>query len=184
MWICVSQISECSDLTSLPVSVCVCSLEKRRRELECRYIEELAELLSSNMGDIAGLNVKPDKCHILKSTVDQIQQLKRREQGEHTHIQCLQTLHVRFWKELTRRQNRKDVFFYSFFIFILLVYSYSFVCRRQMSPFVGHFSENMHRVSSFQRKQLFYLQMTRCRRATSPPVARGWWRKRPWGRCC
>lgn len=58
------------------------SLEKRRRELECRYIEELAELLSSNMGDIASLSVKPDKCHILKSTVDQIQQMKRREQGE------------------------------------------------------------------------------------------------------
>lgn len=68
-----------------------CSLEKRRRELECRYIEELAELLSSNMGDIASLSVKPDKCHILKSTVDQIQQIKRREQGEaaHTHTNTL-----------------------------------------------------------------------------------------------
>lgn len=55
--------------------------------MECRYIEELAELLSSNMGDIASLSVKPDKCHKLKSTVDQIQQMKRREQGkeEHTH---------------------------------------------------------------------------------------------------
>ncbi|KAM9840206.1 nuclear receptor coactivator 1 [Aulostomus maculatus] len=56
------------------------SVEKRRRELECRYIEELAELLSSNMGDIAILSVKPDKCHILKSMVDKIQQIKRREQ--------------------------------------------------------------------------------------------------------
>ncbi|XP_077365998.1 nuclear receptor coactivator 1 [Festucalex cinctus] len=55
------------------------SLEKRRRELESRYIGELAELLSTNMGDIASLSAKPDKCHILKSTVDQIQQMKRRE---------------------------------------------------------------------------------------------------------
>uniref|UniRef100_A0A3B5MYS6 Uncharacterized protein n=1 Tax=Xiphophorus couchianus TaxID=32473 RepID=A0A3B5MYS6_9TELE len=56
------------------------SVEKRRRELECRYIEDLAELVSSNMGDIASLSAKPDKCHILRSTVDQIQQIKRREQ--------------------------------------------------------------------------------------------------------
>lgn len=62
-----------------------CSVEKRRWELECRYIEELAELVSSNMGDIASLSSKPDKCHILRSTVDQIQQIKRREQGEIRH---------------------------------------------------------------------------------------------------
>ncbi|XP_063078803.1 nuclear receptor coactivator 1 isoform X2 [Engraulis encrasicolus] len=56
------------------------SVEKQRRELECRYIDELVELLSANMGDIASLSVKPDKCHILKSTMDQIQQIRRREQ--------------------------------------------------------------------------------------------------------
>uniref|UniRef100_W5UMC1 Nuclear receptor coactivator 1 n=1 Tax=Ictalurus punctatus TaxID=7998 RepID=W5UMC1_ICTPU len=54
--------------------------EKWRRELESRYIDELAELLSANMGDLASLSMKPDKCHILKSMVDQIQQIKRREQ--------------------------------------------------------------------------------------------------------
>lgn len=67
--------------------VCVCSFvssgEKRRRELESRYIDELAELLSANMGDLTSLSMKPDKCHILKSMVDQIQQIKRREQGKY-----------------------------------------------------------------------------------------------------
>ncbi|XP_064196316.1 nuclear receptor coactivator 1 [Anguilla rostrata] len=51
----------------------------RRRELGWRYIDELADLLSANMGDIAGLSVKPDKCHMLRSAVDQIQQIKKRE---------------------------------------------------------------------------------------------------------
>uniref|UniRef100_A0A8C9UXH6 Nuclear receptor coactivator 1 n=1 Tax=Scleropages formosus TaxID=113540 RepID=A0A8C9UXH6_SCLFO len=57
------------------------SVEKRRRELECRYIAELAELLSANIGDITSLSVKPDKCHILRSTIDQIQQITQREQA-------------------------------------------------------------------------------------------------------
>ncbi|KAJ8275190.1 hypothetical protein COCON_G00098150 [Conger conger] len=57
------------------------SADKRRRELEWRYIDELAELLSANMGEInTGLNVKPDKCHMLRSAVEQIQQIKKREQ--------------------------------------------------------------------------------------------------------
>ncbi|KPP69137.1 nuclear receptor coactivator 1-like [Scleropages formosus] len=60
------------------------SVEKRRRELECRYIAELAELLSANIGDITSLSVKPDKCHILRSTIDQIQQITQREQEEAT----------------------------------------------------------------------------------------------------
>lgn len=66
--------------------VMVCSGEKWRRELERRYIDEVAELLSANMGDLASLSVKPDKCHILKSMVDQIQQIKRQEQGKLTSI--------------------------------------------------------------------------------------------------
>uniref|UniRef100_A0AAY4AY38 Nuclear receptor coactivator 1 n=1 Tax=Denticeps clupeoides TaxID=299321 RepID=A0AAY4AY38_9TELE len=56
------------------------SVEKRRRELECRYIDELAEQLAANMGELSSLSVKPDKCHVLRSTVEQIQLLKRREQ--------------------------------------------------------------------------------------------------------
>ncbi|XP_078584892.1 uncharacterized protein LOC144867016 isoform X2 [Branchiostoma floridae x Branchiostoma japonicum] len=56
-----------------------CVQEKKRREQEKMYIEELAELISSNMENL--MTIKADKCAILQEAVKQIKALRHQEES-------------------------------------------------------------------------------------------------------
>ncbi|VDI35698.1 nuclear receptor coactivator 2 [Mytilus galloprovincialis] len=63
-----------------------CLNERRRRDKENTYFEELAELISASITDMSSFSVKPEKCAILQESLNQIKQIKE-ETGSSEAVQ-------------------------------------------------------------------------------------------------
>ena len=71
-----------------------CLHEKRRRDQENQYLDELAKLVSASMSDL-NKTTRPDKCTILQETINQISRIKN-EGKRHFVLFCKKFIYMSF----------------------------------------------------------------------------------------